>query len=113
MTKLGTSTLGDQTAAAPPLDGRKVMGKRELIDRVVAKSGIKKSAAKTVIEAVLREMGDAFSRGETVNLQPFGKGTVRAGRALETADVIDVRLRRPKPSADGGDGTGPLAKAAE
>ena len=39
----------------------KAMGKRELIDRVVTASGIKKKAAKPVVEAMLKELGCAVA----------------------------------------------------
>lgn len=102
----------------------KTLGKRELIDRVVEASGIKKKAAKPVVEAMLRELGDALSRGETLNLQPFGKGIVKNRKSLENADVVELRLRRSRQAllasaADGGaDSTettdnDPLAEAAE
>lgn len=99
-----------------------------MIERVVAASGIKKRAAKPVIEAMLKELGDAFSRQETLNLQPFGKGIVKSRKVLENAEVVEVRLRRSKlamraavretaPEAagpgDGSDGSDPLAEAAE
>ncbi len=77
-------------------DAVKVLGKRELIDRVVKASGIKKKAAKPVIEAVLKELGDAVSRGETLNLQPFGKANVKRSKDLEHAEILEVRLRRSK-----------------
>ena len=78
----------------------KILGKRELIDRVVEASGIKKKAAKPVVEAMLRELGDALSRGETLNLQPFGKGIVKTAKTLENAEVIEMRLRRSKQSLE-------------
>lgn len=74
----------------------KVLGKRELIDRVVEASGIKKKAAKPVVEAMLKELGDALSRGETLNLQPLGKGIVKNHKELENAEVIEMRLRRSR-----------------
>ena len=74
----------------------KAMGKRELIDRVVTASGIKKKAAKPVVEAMLKELGDALSRGETLNLQPFGKGIVKSRKELENAEIVELRLRRSK-----------------
>lgn len=84
------------TAPVEPVETVKVMGKRELIDRVVEASGIKKKAAKPVVEAMLRELGDALSRGETLNLQPFGKGIVKNRKTLENAEVVELRLRRSK-----------------
>ncbi len=73
-----------------------MLGKRELIDRVVRASGIKKSAAKPVIEAMLLELGEALSNGETLNLQPFGKASIKRHKELENAEIIEVRLRRSK-----------------
>ncbi len=110
----GQAKPAETSASSPP----KVMGKRELVDRVVAASGIKKRAAKPVIEALLKELGDGFSRGETLNLQPFGKGIVKTLKTLENAEVIEVRLRRSKlflASAASGedDDADPLADTAE
>ena len=105
----------------------KSLGKRELIDRVVIASGIKKKAAKPVIEAMLKELGDACSRGETLNLQPFGKANVKRRKELENAEIIELRLRRSKlavlaaeaaaetaaVSPDLTEASDPLAEAAE
>ena len=108
-------------AAAPgnaPLDN--ALGKRSLIDRVVISSGIKKKAAKPVIEAVLKELGDALSRGETLNLQPFGKANVKRHKDLEHAEIIELRLRRSKLAIAAAEAAehpvtplDPLAEAAE
>ncbi len=123
-TKRKTAT--PKPAAAPVADKAAVvvsLGKRQLIDKVVEASGIKKKAAKPVIEAVLKELGDALSRGETLNLQPFGKAIVKNTKDLANAEIVELRLRRsklaikaaeeaapadaPKPPKD------PLAEAAE
>ncbi len=82
--------------AEAPTEPVAILGKRELIDRVVESSGIKKKSAKPVVEAMLRELGDALSRGETLNLQPFGKGIVKNRKSLENAEVIELRLRRSR-----------------
>lgn len=106
----------------PAPDVVQTLSKKELIDRVVESSGIKKKDAKPVIEAMLRELGDALSRGDTLNLQPFGKGIVKTRKSLSNAEVVEIRLRRSKqamagsdPTAPSGDdaGTPPLAEAAE
>ena len=72
----------------------KTLGKRELIDRVVASSGIKKKAAKPVIEAMLKELGDVLSRGDNLNLHPFGKAIVKTRKSLANAEIVELRLRR-------------------
>ncbi len=107
----------EQEAEGPAVQPNqpKVLGKRELIDRVVESSGIKKKAAKPVVEAMLKELGDALSQGETLNLQPFGKGIIKNRKELENAEVIELRLRRSKQAriAAGGAPKDPLAEAAE
>ncbi len=110
----------------PPPVAVRMMGKRELIDRVVKASGVKKSAVKPVVEAVLLELGDALSKGETLNLQPFGKASINRHKELENAEIIEIRLRRSKLAVkaavahaverldDGGaTPSDPLAEAAE
>ena len=113
-------------AAAPVAEQPAVvvsMGKRQLIDKVVEASGIKKKAAKPVIEAVLKELGDALSRGETLNLQPFGKAIVKNTKDLANAEIVEMRLRRSKLAIKAAEGAAPaggpmppkdpLAEAAE
>ncbi|MCG6902002.1 MAG: HU family DNA-binding protein [Rhodobacter sp.] len=111
-----------EAAADKPATVVRAMGKRELIDRVVAASGIKKKAAKPVVEAMLKELGDALSRGETLNLQPFGKGIVKTRKELDNAEIVELRLRRSKLALAAAEQTGdddtpdprdPLAEAAE
>lgn len=103
----------------------KSMGKRELIDRVFEASGIKKKSVKPVVEAVLKELGDALHRGENLNLQPFGKGIVKTRKELENAEIVELRLRRSKLAITAAeaalegdtngndDGNRPIADAAE
>ncbi len=98
-TKTKRKTAAPKPAAAPKVEKASVvvaLGKRQLIDKVVETSGIKKKAAKPVIEAVLKELGDALSRGETLNLQPFGKAIVKNTKDLANAEIVELRLRRSK-----------------
>jgi len=99
-----------------PTEAVKVFTKRDLIERVVAASGIKKKTAKPVIEAMLLELGEALTQFDTLNLQPLGKGIVKSRKDVENAQVTELRLRRgklaveraSKPST--GPGAGPLAE---
>ncbi|WP_172294173.1 HU family DNA-binding protein [Pseudoruegeria sp. HB172150] len=117
--KIDKSVTAETTSELPEIadtaDGPKVMGKRELVNRVVEASGIKKRAAKPVVEAMLKELGDALSRGETLNLQPFGKGIVKNYRNLENAEVVELRLRRSKQAIRAAEESDedPLAQPAE
>ena len=85
--------------------------KKELIDTVVARSGVKKRDAKPVIEAMLAVLGETLADGWELNLAPMGKVKVTRMKKTTKAHVITTRLRRneshQKASPD------PLAQAAE
>ena len=68
--------------------------KRELIDLVVDRSGIKKKDAKPVVEAMLAVLGETIASGRELNLQPLGK--LRINRAEEKGNgrVIVCKLRQ-------------------
>lgn len=94
-----------------PVVGEADLKKRELIDLVVERSGIKKKDAKPVIEAMLAVLGETISSGRELNLQPLGK--LRINRATERGNgrVIVCKLRQSL-SRPGGP-KDPLAEAAE
>ncbi|MBE1284753.1 MAG: DNA-binding protein [Rhodobacteraceae bacterium] len=92
-----------QTPAAPeptvvsivePAVSEPDLKKRELIDMVVERSGVKKKDAKPAIEAMLAVLGEAIASGRELNLQPLGK--LRINRATEHANgrVIVCKLRQ-------------------
>ena len=85
--------------------------KKELIDLVVTRSGIKKKDAKPVVEAMLAVLGESIGSGRELNLQPLGK--LRINRSEEKANgrVIVCKLRQSKPQLQGP--KDPLAEAAE
>jgi len=85
--------------------------KRELIDRVVAASGMKKKDVKPVVEAALSVLGEALSKGEPMNLQPFGKLRVTQQKELPNGALVVARIRRSSQSV-AADET-PLAEPAE
>ena len=81
------------TSSAPVVTGPE-MKKRDLLDRVVKRSGIKKRDAKPVVEAMLAVMGEAMAEGRELNLQPFGK--LKTNRIKDTGNgrVLICRLRQ-------------------
>ena len=86
--------------------------KKQLIDDVVERSGIKKKYAKPVVEAMLAVLGEAVASGTTMNLQPLGKVMVQRTNEKPSGRVTIVRIRQStgggqKPDKD------PLASAAE
>lgn len=81
------------TSTIPAVAGPELK-KRELVDRVVTRSGVKKRDAKLVVEAMLALMGEALAEGQELNLQPFGK--LKINRVKESANgrILNCRLRQ-------------------
>jgi len=101
--------LAAVVTTAPSPDAPMVK-KKDFIEKVVERSGIKKKDAKPVIEAMLAELGDALARGETLALRPLGKVKVVRRSSKPTADVLVCKLRRAKGATSSMD---PLAEVTE
>ncbi|WP_259986937.1 HU family DNA-binding protein [Sulfitobacter sp. S190] len=84
--------------------------KKELINLVVERSGIKKKDAKPVVEAMLSVLGEALSENREMVLQPLGR--LKIQRAKELSDgramVLKLRQKDAKPPMDA-----PAIKVAE
>ena len=97
--------------------------KKELIDAVVEKSGIKKKFAKPVVEAMLDVLAEAVAEGRDMNLQPFGKFKANRSKDLSGAKVTVMKIRQSKSALEDMDANGatenensvdsPVADAAE
>lgn len=98
------------TAAEPVVTGP-VMRKKELIDAVVAKSGMKKRDVKPIVETMLDVLGDALRDGRELNVQPLGKIMVRRSKKLQGGSVLTTKVRL-KDRDDTGDKPA-MIKAAE
>lgn len=68
--------------------------KKELIDRVVARSGVKKKDAKPVVEALLAELGDALASEREMVLPPLGKLSVNRQKSLPNGRVLILKVRQ-------------------
>lgn len=81
------------TSTIPVVTGPELK-KRELLERVVTRSGVKKRDAKLVVEAMLAVMGEALAEGEELNLPPFGK--LKINRVKESANgrILNCKLRQ-------------------
>lgn len=117
-TKTTASAKPAATSAAPktaavvasvkPVVEGPVLKKKELIERVVAASGLKKKDVKPAVEATLAVLGRALGEGEELNLQPLGKIKVKNKTDKPNGTVINCRIRQssaaanPAPGADGG-----------
>lgn len=86
------------TAAATSEDKpekiRDVLRKKELVDAVVARSGIKKKDAKPVVEAMLAELGEALAAGRELILPPLGRTKLNRERVLDDGRVMIVKIRQ-------------------
>ena len=77
-----------------PLISEPDLKKKELIDLVVARSGIKKKDAKPTVEAILAILGETIARGRELNLQPLGKLRINRSEEKSNARVIVCKLRQ-------------------
>ncbi|SER01942.1 HU family DNA-binding protein [Thalassovita taeanensis] len=94
------------------------MKKRELIELVVERAGVKKKDAKPAIEAMLQILGEALADSREMNLPPLGKIKINRIKQLSNAKVITCKLRRndaavKAPTEPLAEPTDPLADAAE
>ena len=85
--------------------------KKELIETVVARSGVKKRDAKPVIETMLAVLGETIADGRELNLAPMGKLKITRMKRTTKAHIITARLRRNE--ANDAEPIDPLAQAAE
>lgn len=72
---------------------------KDLLDRVVARSGTRKKDAKGVVEATLAVLGEALAKGESLNLPEFGKARVNRQKGEGGVETMVVKLRRVMPKA--------------
>ena len=86
---------------------------KDLVDRVTATTGAKKPQVRAVIDAMLKEMGDALAASQVLNLPGFGK--LRVVRAAETpTGAMTLKLRRGTAGgAKAEGGAEPLAQPGE
>jgi nucleoid DNA-binding protein len=91
------------------------MKKKELIDLVVERSGIKKKDAKPTVEAVLAVLGETIAAGRELNLQPLGKLRINRVEDKSNGRVIICKLRQSTAIKSAGESNTEeaLAEAAE
>ena len=70
--------------------------KPELIERVMAETGMKKKDVKPVVEAMLAVLGRALTGGEDLTVPPLGKLMIKRTKEAANATIVTVKLRHPK-----------------
>lgn len=85
--------------------------KPELIDRVMAETGMKKKDVKPVVEGMLAVLGRALCDGEELIVPPLGKVMVKRRKDVANARVMNIKVRHPNTA--GTAAKPPLAEPAE
>lgn len=80
-------------ASSPAVQGPE-MKKRELVDVVVKRSGVKKKDAKQVVDAMLAVLGEALADSRELNLQPLGRLKVTRVKQTNGGQVLICKLRQ-------------------
>ena len=94
--KPSAKPLAKPTKVPEPVLTEPELKKKELVDMVVVRSGIKKKDAKPVVEAMLAVLGETIASGRELNLQPLGKLRINRISAKDNANVIICKLRQSK-----------------
>lgn len=68
--------------------------KRDLVDKVVKRSGVKKKDAKQVVEAMLALMGEALAEGREMILQPMGRIKTTRVKDSGSGRVLICKIRQ-------------------
>lgn len=74
-----------------------MMRKKELVDVVVARSGMKKKDVKPVVEMMLSVLGEAIADNRELNLPPFGRLKVRREKTLPNGRMVVAKIRQSTP----------------
>ena len=100
-TTAAKAAAGASPAPAVVTEGKPVvtgveLKKKELLEEVVERSGVKKKFAKPVVEAMIDVLGEALSEGREMNLQPLGKLKQQRTKDTSNAQIIVVKIRQSK-----------------
>jgi len=71
-----------------------VMRKKELVDTIVTRSGLKKKDVKPTVEAMLAVLGEALADGRELILPPLGRMMVRKERKTANGRVLIAKIRQ-------------------
>jgi DNA-binding protein HU-alpha len=105
---------GAETAA--PVTRVAAYKTHDLVDRVSKVAGIKRRAAKPLVETVLAELGAVLGEGRPMSLGALGKITVARTREAGGGQVLVCRIRQKGRKGDAGPVVGvdeALAEAGE
>lgn len=78
------------------------MRKKEIIDQVVARSGLKKRDVKPVIDHVLAVMGEALAEGRELVAPPFGRIKVHKVKDANKKKIFFAKVHQSTAPASSG-----------
>lgn len=90
-----TPVAGVETRKAGVVDEAELK-KKELVDMVVARTGVKKKYAKPAVEAMIDVLGEAIAEGRKLNLQPLGKIMHQRSKDTANARITIAKIRQSK-----------------
>jgi nucleoid DNA-binding protein len=84
----------DTPKADDTIDAPIVLKKPQLLNEVVARTGLKKRDVKPAVEAALAVIGEALARGEELILPPMGKTRIIKSKELNNgAALLTIKFR--------------------
>lgn len=97
-----TPETGASETLAKSADLQNAPRKKELVERVVARIGVKKRDAKPVVEALLSVLGEALADGRSLVLPPLGRVRINREKKLANGRVIVAKIRQTDPPLKAG-----------
>lgn len=70
--------------------------KKEFLELVAERSGLRKNKIKPTVEAVMEILGEALAEGRELNLEPFGKLKHQRTKDKSDALVMVTKIRQSK-----------------
>lgn len=78
------------------------MRKKELVEAIVTRTGVKRRDARVIIEAMLAELGATLAEGRDLILPPLGRVRINRTKELEDGRVLAMKLRQKEQPVQSG-----------
>lgn len=107
--------VSTKPAPVAEAQGMDPLTKKELVERMVRDSGMKKGDARRALEATMGVIAGALREGRDLAVPPLGKIKIARTKETPNGKLVVLRAKLKEPGAGGG-GTAPkdpLAEAAE
>jgi len=98
----GAPSLSIVAELKPQAAGEEIK-KKDIIDMVTERSGLKKKDAKPAVEAMIDILGELIAEGRDLNLPPLGKIKHQRTRDTANARIVMLKVRQGKSAGSGRD----------